>query len=187
MSELKQSVQQVLDLIKVALQSGGSSSSSTNISGVALEALASVDIETAAEGNTLSEREEPEGASEDAVGEVKTTGDPAQGTSGDVGPERYLDEDVPKEFELQDAYDDYDEYHPDYQGGYDPDQQYSLQNIMPRRNGIMWRRVFTDDMATEDFIFLNGHSYTIKRRQQLEGVITEGGFSGIYADENEEA
>ncbi|KAI9911336.1 hypothetical protein PsorP6_009481 [Peronosclerospora sorghi] len=178
------------------------------------------EIATAAEDNTLSEREEPEGAPADAVGEEETTGGPAQGTSGDVGPERNLAEDVPKQFEFHDDYDDYDEYddyddyddydeyHPDHQGGSDPDQRYSLENIMPSprgawsfplmreewipmicqgRNGIMWRRVFTDDMETEDFIFLNGHSYTIERRQHLEGVITEGGLSGMYADENEVA
>ncbi|KAI9917506.1 hypothetical protein PsorP6_012558 [Peronosclerospora sorghi] len=167
MSELKRSVQHVLDLIKVALQSGGSSSSSANSIRVALEVLSRLDvvelerrnpvckkcgnprkghpkgrcatsassvaqIATATEDNTLSEREEPEGASADAVGEEETTGGPYQGTSGDVGPERNLAEDVPKEFEFQDDYDNYDEYHPDHQGGYDREKIQRIINPYPR-------------------------------------------------------
>ncbi|KAI9920745.1 hypothetical protein PsorP6_001035 [Peronosclerospora sorghi] len=221
MSELKQSVQQVLDLIKNSASVGSASDTERRMQEVrklrkghpkgrcATSTPFVAQIATAAEDSTFSERKEPEGASVDAVSEEETTGGPAQGTSGDVGPEHNLAEDVAKEFEVQDDYDDYDEYHPDHQGVYDTDQQYSLENIMPsprgawpfplmkeewltmicqERTSIMWRRVFfTNGMATEDFIFLNGHSYTIERRQHLQGVITEGGLSGMYADENEVA
>ncbi|KAI9907828.1 hypothetical protein PsorP6_004814 [Peronosclerospora sorghi] len=55
------------------------------------------------------------------------------------------------------------------------------------RRGIMWRRVFNNDTATEDFIFLRDCSYTCERRIHMNGVITEGGLFGIYADENEVA
>ncbi|KAI9912988.1 hypothetical protein PsorP6_006771 [Peronosclerospora sorghi] len=66
------------------------------------------------------------------------------------------------------------------EGGMAPDD-------MSRANWHYVAACFTDDMTTEDFIFLNHHSYTIERRQHLEGVITEEGLSGMYADENEVA